>query len=69
MPNYQKNKDRVRYQFFFREKKTTSENMHVKDIKIFLKKKKIKNVGIVVNAIKTFSEDEKQRRAEQRRNY
>ena len=43
--------------------------MHVKDIKIFLKKKKIKNVGIVVNAKKTFSEDEKQRRAEQRRNY
>ena len=59
---YQKNKERLqkvtseRYQNVSKEKKTKSENMHVKDIKIFLKKDKIKNNSIVVNTVKIFLE-------------
>ena len=59
---YQKNKERLqkvtgeRYQNLSKEKKTKSENMHVKDIKIFLKKGKIKNNSIVVNTVKCFLE-------------
>ena len=42
--------------------------MLVKDIKIFLKKKRKKTVSIVVNAI-NISEDDKQKIAERGRNY
>ena len=53
---YQKNKERPQKEScerFLRKKKTKSKNMHVKVIKIFLKKKMIKNVSITVNAKST----------------
>ena len=56
---YRKNKEglqkqpRDRHQKLSEEEKK-SENIPVKDIKIFPKKKKIKNFSIVMNAIKIF---------------
>ena len=43
---------RVIYQNISEEKKTKSVNMHMKGIKIFLKKKKTKNKNIAVSSIK-----------------
>ena len=56
---YQKNKERhggkarERYQNLSEEEKIESENMVMNHIKIFLNKRKIKEVSMNVNAIKT----------------
>ena len=58
LTRYQKNKEMLRkevherYQNLSKEEK--NKNIHMKSIKIFLKKKKIKYFSIVVNTIKSF---------------
>ena len=72
LTRYQKNKEMLRkevherYQNLSKEEK--NKNMHMKSIKIFLKKKKIKYFSIVINTIKSFLKM-KNKGQKNRRNY
>ena len=58
-----------KYGLFFQEGKERLQKKPVRDIKIFLKKKKKKIDNMVVNATKNLSEDEKDKLVEYRTKY
>ena len=54
---------------YYKKIKKSFEKKHVKDIKIFIKKKKKLSVSIIVSVIKNLSEEQKQKQVQYMRNY
>ena len=54
---------------YYKKIKKSFKKKHVKDIKIFIKKKKKLSVSIIVSVIKNLSEEQKQKQVRYMRNY